>query len=291
MRKFTAFTLLLTVIIIVVLAEIVMNDYLPNLQGFSFADDSGEDLADNGQASVLGLQNKLGTEPETESEKVSEEVTEELIEDPIDTSELSDGFLPIMAGSEDIFGGASIELDEDNINGDADSNSEVFAEAENESVPDFEDVNYVNSSNTAYLRDEQLRSAGFIGAHLEDEPHQNNLFKTISIEDLYDTQITKLAVKTDTALLAKVYIFKVGIEADVNEIYQLILLRSTNSINVQINETNEYGSGSFYMNDPARNETAFLTVRIGGLIYAFSYPKEYHSQIKNLIKLLEWELQ
>jgi hypothetical protein len=43
------------------------------------------------------------------------------------------------------------------------------------------------------------------------------------------------------------------------------------------------------MNDTKRPGTAFLTVKLGNLIYGFSYPKEYHPQVKNLIKLLEWE--
>ncbi len=110
------------------------------------------------------------------------------------------------------------------------------------------------------------------------------------INDLHDVEIEKSLIRTKEELFAKVYIFKAGIESDINEVYQLIKLRSSEGLNVNINETDQYGAGSFYLNDPSRSNTAFLTVRIGAVIYAFSYPKDYHAQIKNLIQLIEWEL-
>ena len=91
-------------------------------------------------------------------------------------------------------------------------------------------------------------------------------------------------------ILAKVYVFKVGISSSANEVYQTLKLKSSQGLNIKLNETNEFGAASFFMNDPTRSDTAFLTVRISGLVYAFSYPKAYHSQVKNLIQLIEWEL-
>ena len=97
-------------------------------------------------------------------------------------------------------------------------------------------------------------------------------------------------VRGDDIILAKIYVFKIGYKTNVEEIYKFLKDRIFNAINMELNETNSYGYASFYMNDPKRPDTSFLTVRIGGLLYGFSYPKEYHSQIKNLIKLIEWDL-
>ena len=145
-------------------------------------------------------------------------------------------------------------------------------------------------SVSVYLRDEQLKSAGFASAYLEKQAFDGYLFKNILINDLHDVEIEKSVIRTKEELFAKIYIFKAGIDSDINEVYQLIKLRSSKGLNVNVNETNQYGTGSFYLNDPSRSNTAFLTVRIGAVIYAFSYPKEYHAQMKNLIQLIEWEL-
>ena len=89
---------------------------------------------------------------------------------------------------------------------------------------------------------------------------------------------------------AKAYVFKIGYKTEIGEIYNFLKERVNEAVNMYVNETNQFGTNSFYMNDDKRPETAFLTTRIGGLLYAFSYPKEYHSQVKNLIKLIEWDL-
>ncbi len=296
MRKFTAFTILLTIIVIVVLAEMLVNNYLPSLGGESSdtSDEISFDIPEslNGsnslKASVLDSdgKNRLGADAEVvESPEVVTEENAFSDSEFMDLSQLSDEYLPVVEDEE----GSLFQTDEV-LGGDGNAeNVESVAEVTDDFAQDFEDTSYV-SLNSAFIRDEQIKSAGFIGAHLEEEEHNNSLFKTISIEDLYDTEISKMAVKTDTVLMAKIYVFKVGIQADVSEVYQLLKLRASESSGAVVNETNQYGAASFYMNDPARNNTAFLTVRIGGLVYAFSYPKEYHAQVKNLIKLLEWEI-
>ena len=66
-------------------------------------------------------------------------------------------------------------------------------------------------------------------------------------------------------------------------------MRGAEGLDVTVNETNEFAQGSFYLNDVRRSEVAFLAVRVGSMIYGFSYPKEYHSQVKNLVTLLDLE--
>ncbi|MEK7126793.1 MAG: hypothetical protein AAB848_01680, partial [Patescibacteria group bacterium] len=191
------------------------------------------------------------------------------------TSDLPDDYLPLLEGLTEP--GNPID-------------TEILTESS-----DFEDFSFDASkispaSVSIYLRDEQIKSAGFDSAYLEKELSDGKLFKTIQIDDLFDTEVTKTAIRTEESALAKVYIFKTGINTEISEVYELIKLRASGGLNIQVNETDEYGSSSFYMNDQMRSSTAFLVVRMGGFIYAFSYPKEYHSQIKNLIKLIEWDI-
>lgn len=275
MRKFTVFTVILTIIIIVVVAEIVVNEYLPNIEGegeLTFDLPGSLDLSRSIETNVLGndgLSNYLGAD--YEGETVSSDVP--AVADIPDTPTV-----PAVPGIPDITDASTLPV------------TEIAPITETGDFKDFEDTNFAAPPTSVYLRDDHIKSAGFVGAYLESEQNDGQLFKSIFIEDLYDVEVTKTLIRTTDQLLAKVYVFKMGIAADINEVYNLLKLRASEGNTTEVNETNEFGLSSFYMNDSMRTGTAFLTVRIGGLIYAFSYPKDYHSQIKNLIQLLSWEL-
>ncbi len=254
MRKFTIFTILLTIVVIVVMGQILVDEYLPNL---------GKDSS--GELSVL-LPDSLKVDSEgapvffgSDLEKPKEE------EIPVD-DDFDSHFLPPTPSSP------------------------------SSGPSDFEDLSYAASVQgsspvgSVLLREEQIKSAGFVGGYIEPEDHDGLLFKTVAVDDLDDVKTDKFAIRTEDQFLAKVYVFRVGISTNVRDVYQLLKSKASQGVGVQINETNEFGVSSFYKNDSRRTGVAFLTVRIGGLIYAFSYPHEYHSQIKNLIQLLEWEI-
>lgn len=293
MRKFTIFTILLTIIVVVVFGEIIVNEYLPNLIGGESAVIGGGGQADNGDELKLTLPTSLDVK-----KSISTNVLGSDLENYLGADVVSDD-----ADADAVNGLTFKNPDPESAIGDflpVDDSTDVIDEAPiivptiPETAPglkDFEDESFISTANNVYLRDEQIKSAGFVGGYLEKEPFDGRLFKTVLIDDLTDVTIEKTVIRSETALLAKVYIFKVGLNANVNEVYELLKLRASQGLDIRINETNEYGLASFYMNDPTRSDTAFLTVRISGLIYSFSYPKPYHSQIKNLIKLIEWEME
>ena len=173
----------------------------------------------------------------------------------------------------------------------------VAEEVESESrLPDFEDESFATelrevnlNVSSVYLRDEQVQSAGFVNAFVLEEPHEGLLFKSVYLDDLYDMTTTKWAVQTDTQLFAKVYAFTFGPDSGSSEVYEVLKIRASQGLNAEVNETDGFGDASFYMNDSRRQNTAFLVTRLGSVVYAFSYPKEYHQQITNLITLLDLE--
>ncbi|MDA1060408.1 MAG: hypothetical protein O3B47_01295 [bacterium] len=273
MRKFTIFTVILTIIIVVVVSEIVVNEYLPSTSGDEelVLDLPGSlDLGKSIETSVLGLGNYLGSDVGTQGSFLEAE-TGAVSSPPVDSNVITQDQL--LAEVTAIPDNQLLPVDSPSTHG----------------LPDFEDSSFVSYSANVYLREEQIKNAGFTGAYLESEPHNGLLFKSVDISDLKDVETDKSMVRTADQILAKVYVFRMGVTADINEIYTLVKMRATGGLNIEINETNSYGLASFYLNDSRRNETAFLVVRIGGLIYGFSYPKEYHSQINNLIQLLDWE--
>ncbi len=337
MKKFTIFTILLTIVVVVVFVELMAKD---NLSGNVATEQGGGedmkltlpkslDVKRSISTNVLGsdgeLNNKLGADNEVlpvsligrekignsgalKSSGENNSGNSDALKSPGENNSGNSG-AGKNAGSDDLEAsdaGNPIFLDPSAFENDDQPVDVTELEIKDMSgqlttqegdklsgLKDFEDQNFVTMTaptGNVYLRDEQIKSAGFTSGTLENEPLDGRLFKTIDISDLKDVEVTKTAIKNRDEVLAKVYIFKIGLNTNVSEVYQMLKLRAAQAPNIKVNETNQYGVASFYMNDQLRLDTAFLTVRISGLIYAFSYPKMYHSQVKNLLQLIQWEL-
>jgi hypothetical protein len=284
MQKFTVFTVILTVLVVVVVAEIAVNEYLPGedtgdgTSEVSSTTPSGLNFGSSIETSVFsadgsGLSNYLGSDVAANDEP--------LIVPTAALDEASD--IPTFSASSFV---GSVEL-ADTVLDISRGNTGAAGSA---SVGDFEDPGYISKATSVSLREEQLVSAGFVDAYIEDEDHGNKLFKTIPVGDLLNVNIDKKSVRSAESLMVKVYAFQFGFNADIDQAYQLIVGRAGQQVAVDINETNEFGQASFFMNDARREDIAFLTIKLPQTIYAFSYPKDYHQQVKNLIQLLEWEL-
>ncbi len=261
MKKFTIFSILLTIVVVVVVSQILVDEYLPYLKA---------DVSDGISISL----------PDT---------------------------LKIGSSTGESIFGADLSLDNAST-----QNKEIPSDYQNITVTpqnpattkkpnsplnDFEDFSdpsqteVLGNIGSVVLREDQIKSAGFIGAHLEAEDYDGLLFKSVPVDDIDDVRMEKIAIRTADQFLARVYVIRVGINSNVRDVYQLLRSKSFQIPSVQVNETNDFGVSSFYFNDSRRSNTAFLVVRIGNMIYSFSYPKDYHSQIKNLIQLLEWEVR
>ena len=238
------------------MSEIVVNEYLPSLEKeetLSLDLPDSLDVSKGIQTNILGADFDMSYSPSISEDDYSDtEVYNEYIATELNTN--------------------------NSINGNSTG------------LKDFEDENFIPITANVYIRDEQIKSAGFATGYLEKETHNDYLFKNIYIADIFDTDVTKYMVRDTSNILAKVYVYKIGYKSDVDQTYNFVKERISKAVNMTVNETNQFGYASFYMNDPKRPDTSFLTTRIGGLLYSFSYPKEYHSQIKNLIKLIEWDL-
>lgn len=281
MKKFTIFTIILTIVVVVVLVELMGKDNKVASLASDQASENGMKLT---LPTSLDTKKSIATSVLGSDGSDSGDLTNKLGADntvvPVTDTVITPIILPETANP-DFLDPNSFE----------DPTIHSPSHTTNTSgVKDFEDESPVTVSMNVYLRDEQIKSAGFSGGYLESEPLDGRLFKTIDISDLKDVEVTKTDIRSTDEILAKVYIFKIGIGSSVGEIYQTIKLKASQGLNISLNETNEFGSASFFMNDPVRSDTVFLTVRIAGFVYAFSYPKTYHSQIKNLIQLIGWEL-
>ena len=155
-------------------------------------------------------------------------------------------------------------------------------------LSDFEafDSSYELTTTRVALTNDHVVSAGFTGAFLEPENFDGFLYKTISVGDLYGLKVEKFLVTNGVKQYAKVYVVTPEDLASTPEIYSVLKVRASEGLEVEVNEVNDFGDKSFYMNDLRRQHVAFLTVKIGTTIYGFAYPKDYHPQIVNMLTLI-----
>jgi hypothetical protein len=245
-------------------AQVVFSEYVPSWFS-SGADDVKTDTL-----------NKLGADVSTSEMTVVEYYDDQMSEQNTNTNSA------IVAVVEE--GNEEVKLGETQSELNFEDNSSTT-----NSLPDFEDINVTTSQINPYLREDQLRAAGFVTAFFEEEKNDDMLYKTVYVGDMKNVIKKKYIIRDDALLYAKVYIFSPDTGIDVSAIYLLLKEKCESSSNVSINETNQFGKASYYMNDTLREETAFLTVKLNSIVYAFSYPKAYHKQVSNLIKLIGLE--
>jgi len=274
MQKFTVFTVLLTIVVVVVAAETFVNKYLPSVDGSSEVVEEGYtlpselELSDTFQSNVLGS-DLIGIPVE---------------EDPAGVAELGTGLLDV--GETDIpltIGGSSSD------GFDFMSTSDSGLELSDGGTFDIEDfsMSYDDSVGpVSYVRNDQIVNSGLIGGYLVDEDSDGMLYKSIPMTDLVGINVKKYAVTNGSTTFAKIYAIVPDNGMQTSEVYEVLKMRASENAQSTINETNQFGSASFYMNDSRRDSVAFLTVRIGSKIFGFTYPKQYHPQIRNLVSNL-----
>lgn len=269
MQKFTVFTVIFTVLVVVVAAETFVNKYLPSLSDDGAGAEATDeyplpdelDLSASIQSNVLGATDVGGTDVEnTVDVTAGTSVGTTLAETSLVVPETSEEFLPtdFLETPDGIY-----------------SDIEDFSGAETSVAP-----------TNAYLTLDHVTKSGFVGAAIVPETFDGFLYKTINIGDLYGIKAEKNSIKNDSSSFAKIYVVIPDDPKNADEIYRVIKTRAAEGLEIEINETNDYGVASFFMNDSRRPNVAFLTVRINSLIYGLSYPKQYHPQIKALVSNL-----
>ena len=68
--------------------------------------------------------------------------------------------------------------------------------------------------------------------------------------------------------------------------FNIIQATASSYNQVQTNVTNEFGSESFYINNPSKVDRAFLVIRDEKIIYALNYQRDIHAPLKDFYKTL-----
>lgn len=236
MKTSSLFTLFITVIVVVIGAEVLVNDY-------------GASPADS-EASVVGD----GSETHDWAEDFNE------LEKNVTKNTSDEGTLDPLA-----------------INFDAADN---FGMAEMvQSNPPAE----VEAQITFGL----IGLSGFQNVTLQRVPFNGILFERIDLREFNSVPVILQNLLQDNKnSIASFYEFHGDSELLVGEIYLLIREKAAAGLNVNVNEVNDFGDKSFYINYGDRPNNAFLVVKIKESVYALTYEKGLHPFVTSLLKYL-----
>ena len=133
---------------------------------------------------------------------------------------------------------------------------------------------------------EQLAEAGFKNTKIVKVNFSNRIFQLIDIGDIINSDNGEFNISDDNNIYAVVTEMRFQTELESEDFYNLLKKRTQGLTGLTINDNNQFGNASFFINDPKRVGNAFLVVRIGNHVYSYTYPKTNHEFIKKLIILL-----
>jgi hypothetical protein len=144
-----------------------------------------------------------------------------------------------------------------------------------------------NNEPKAKITFELINKAGFTGASLQITPFGGILFESVDLRGFKSVNIiSNNLLVNNRDKIASFYEFKAGNKALSDEIFKMLKEKFGGLINAGINDTNTFGDASFYVNFSERPNDTFLVVKADNDVYALTYKKEYHPNIKKLL----WEI-
>ena len=127
------------------------------------------------------------------------------------------------------------------------------------------------------INSEALTLAGFTSFVIKPQPFTGKLFDQFDLSMLsYLTIVDKTITENhngNDATVLRAYEFGLSDKDQNQEVYDFLKAKIKDELGVTINETNQFGMSSFYINFNQPKEDAFLVVKTRTNVYALSYPK------------------
>lgn len=87
-------------------------------------------------------------------------------------------------------------------------------------------------------------------------------------------------------VIGTAYEFELKDQREARRLYTDIKQKATAISEIDVNETNQFGQSSFYINHRAKVNEVFTVVTVTNFVYAFAYDKELHESFKPFFGLL-----
>ncbi len=128
------------------------------------------------------------------------------------------------------------------------------------------------------INSELLYKVGFRDFIIKPIPFNNKLFNYFRLDSLEYLNIQEKEVHIISNLkkefILNFYEFNTDESSQITEVYDFLKANIKDNLNVSVNETNQFGIASFFINFSEGSDYAFLVVKTRSNVYALSYPKD-----------------
>jgi len=127
------------------------------------------------------------------------------------------------------------------------------------------------------INSELLDKVGYKDIIVKPLPFDGKIFEQFDLSmlsylDIVEKKVTQMVDGNEVEAL-QVYEFNFSEGIGTQEIYDFLKAKIKDELGVTINETNQFGLSSFYINFHDPKDRAFLVVKTRSNVYALSYPK------------------
>lgn len=141
------------------------------------------------------------------------------------------------------------------------------------------------------ISSDMLTSLGFQTPDIREVPFNGKLFQMVDLDSFGIDEVKKANVFDGNEFRLAYHEISLSSSVLALEVYRLIRQEGSETESVKVNETNQYGSASFYLNNAYKAKTAFLVALIGDSVYGFEYPRESHGYVKGILGKLSRKVE
>lgn len=133
------------------------------------------------------------------------------------------------------------------------------------------------------ISDDVLLNSGIIQPQMKQVKFNGKLFQFIDLSAFGFEDIAKTNVFDGSEFRFSVYEIQTDHPTLAEEMYHLLQDEASKNSDISMNETNQYGDQSSYLNHSRKKQTVFLMVLMDTTVYAFEYPAGSHDVVKNIL--------
>lgn len=250
MQKFTVFTIIFSVIIITIVAELVVQDYLEkvyppasSLQASATQDDEFE---------FFYPDQELPEEEEAESDEEEESDTSNKV----------------------------LEILEENRSEIPEEGKETEEETPRESAPEELSTNISARVQTL------LPALSIPNVEYKPGTFNGRLFNLVTTEDLAIKEATYGFFEVDADIIGSFYEFETKNTLIAESTYEKLIEKFDEFPEIEINQTNQFGDQSFYINHSVKVNEVFVVIQKDNYVYSFAYQNQFHEVFKAFFGVL-----
>jgi hypothetical protein len=257
MQKFTVFTIIFSVIVVTIVAELVIQDYLEKVYPPAGSIQASAITGDEFEFFYPDEQDAESTDPETEQaeEEPEQESTNKVL-----------------------------EILEENRSDDQDEAEETPDDAR-ESAEEEPDQFSLEAETSARI-DTLLPALNIPNVEYKPGIYNGKLFNLVSTDSIAVKESVYGFFEVDGDNLGNFYEFEMKNTLLAESNFKKLKTLFEEFPEITANQTNQFGDTSFYINHASKVDLVYVVIQKDNFIYAFGYQSQFHETFKSFFGVL-----